>query len=522
MNMIVGQIVGGGNTELIIREKKGVGLELGDLVAVEDGSRRYLYMVSALEYGSLVEEDRLFTSSGSMLEGTKPNVEIPERDLRLFRKVHVSPLLEVRYEGKGEGGRPVPRSPRAIPTFLSKAREITREDFSFLQKPETEIFLGRIRSGTKVLDLDYHLNGEDMLSHHTLISAQTGRGKSNLVKVMLWEAMRHNRFGVLVMDIHNEYFGVGSNKGLKNHPNADRSLVYYSKSPPPGQRRLRINLRALYPSYLIGVVELTEAQEGALEFYYREHGRDWIRELMTEDAVREKEYERRGVQPVTIHTLRRKLGNLFKIRTAKEGGAPYCEDEVFDMESMGESTVKDIADCIEQGKVVIIDGSSISDDTGLIITNAVMKDIFHRYESYKDEGTLKDRPQVGVVLEEAPRVLGEAYGDNIFGKIAREGRKFRIGLIAVSQMVSIIPDDILANIGTKIIMGNEMAQERRKLIESASQDLSAYDQLIAGLDKGEAIVSSIFSKFPVPIYTPLFENLVKEVETEKRSEKAFF
>jgi hypothetical protein len=75
--MIVGQIVSGGNTELIIREKKGVGLELGDLVAVEDGSRKYLYMVSALEYGSLVEEDRLFTSSGSMLEGTKPNVEIP-------------------------------------------------------------------------------------------------------------------------------------------------------------------------------------------------------------------------------------------------------------------------------------------------------------------------------------------------------------------------------------------------------------------------------------------------------------
>jgi len=241
--MIVGQIVGGSNTELIIREKKGVGLELGDLLAVEDGSRKYLYMVSALEYGSLVGEDRLFTSSGSMLEGTKPNVEIPEKDLRLFRKVHVSPLLEVREEG----GQLIPKSPRAIPVFLSKARDITKEDFSFLQKPETEIFLGKIRSGTKVLDFDYHLNGEDMLSHHALISAQTGRGKSNLVKVMLWEAMRHNRFGILVMDIHNEYFGVGSSKGLRNHPNASRSLVQYSKNPPTGQKRLVINLRALLP-----------------------------------------------------------------------------------------------------------------------------------------------------------------------------------------------------------------------------------------------------------------------------------
>jgi DNA helicase HerA-like ATPase len=516
--MIVGQIVSGGNTELIIREKKGVDLELGDLVAVEDGSRKYLYMVSALEYGSLVGEDRLFTSSGSMLEGTKPNVEIPEKDLRLFRKVHVSPLLEVREDG----GKLIPKSPRAIPLFLSKVRDITKEDFSFLKKPETEIFLGKIRSGTKVLDFDYHLKGEDVLSHHALISAQTGRGKSNLVKVMLWEAMKHNKFGILVMDVHNEYFGVGSSKGLRNHPNASRSLIQYSKNPPTGQKRLVINLRALLPSDLTGILQLSEAQEGALDFYYREHEKNWIRELMTEDAAREKEYEKKGIQAVTIRSLRRKLGNLFKIRTQKESDLPYCQDDVFDMESMGESTIKDIADLIEQGKVVLIDGSSISDDTGLIVTSAVMREIFYRYEYYKGEGTLNEKPQVGVVLEEAPRVLGESYGGNIFGRITREGRKFRIGLIAVTQMVSIIPDDILANIGTKIIMGNEMAQERRKLIESAAQDLSAYDQLIAGLDKGEAIVSSIFSKFPVPIYTPLFEDLVKEAEIEKKSERTFF
>jgi hypothetical protein len=516
--MVVGQIVCGNNEALILREKKGVGLELGDLVVVEDGLRKYIYMVSALEYGSLIEDDRIFTSSGSMLEGTKPNVEIPEKDLRLFRKVSISPLLEVREE---RGGL-VPKSPRSIPVFFSTAREISREDFSFMKKPQNEIFLGRIRSGTKVLELDYHLSGEDMLSHHALISAQTGRGKSNLVKVMLWEAMRHNKFGILVMDVHNEYYGVGSSKGLRSHPNASRSLVQYSKSPPTGQKRLVINLRSLVPADLTGILPLTEAQDGALDFYYREHEREWIKALMTEDVDLEKAYEKKGIQAVTIRSLRRKLGNLFKIRIQKETGLPYCRDEVFDMETMGESTVKDIADRIEEGKVVLIDGSSISDDTGLIVTSAVMREIFNRYEDYKGEGTLKDKPLVGVVLEEAPRVLGESYGNNIFGRIAREGRKFRIGLIAVTQMVSVIPDEILANIGTKIIMGNEMAQERRKLMESAAQDLTAYEQIIAGLDKGEAIVSSIFSKFPVPIYTPLFEEYAKGGETEKRAEQTYF
>jgi DNA helicase HerA-like ATPase len=177
---------------------------------------------------------------------------------------------------------------------------------------------------------------------------------------------------------------------------------------------------------------------------------------------------------------------------------------------------------MEEGKIVLIDGSSISDETGLIITGAVTKEVFHRYEGYKDQGVLRDRPQIGIVLEEAPRVLGEAYGDNIFGKIAREGRKYKIGLIAVTQIVSVIPPEILANIGTKIIMGNEMAQERRRLIESASQDLSAYEQIIAGLDKGESIVSSIFSKFPVPIYTPLFEDLVQEETPQRKADQVFF
>jgi len=519
--MIVGQIVGGNNINLIIREKKGVGLELGDMVAVEEGNKRYLYLVSQLEYGALVDEDRLFTSAGSMLESQNPNVEIPEKDLRIFRKVTINPLIEViRREGNGEEKEKA-QSPRSIPPFLSKVREIKSEDFSFLEKPESEILVGKIRSGSKCLDYNYYVNGSELFSHHALVSAQTGRGKSNLVKVMLWDAMKHDNFGILVLDVHNEYFGHGTSKGLGSHLNAGRSLVYYSVNPPPGGRMLTVNLKSLKPQDLRGVVSLTEAQKGALDLCFRETDREWIKELLTDDPSKDKEYERKGISLTTIYALRRKLGNLFKMRTgAQTDGAPYCTDKVFDLETMGENTTKDMAQALEDGKTVLIDGSCIPDDTGMILISAVMRDIFRRYEGYRDEGLLGSKPQIGVVLEEAPRVLGESYGDNIFGRVAREGRKFKIGLLAVTQMVSVIPDEILANIGTKIIMGNEMAQERRRLIESACQDLTAYDQLIAGLGKGEAIVSSIFSKFPVPIYIPLFEELVAAETHEAEKNRA--
>ena len=73
-----------------------------------------------------------------------------------------------------------------------------------------------------------------------------------------------------------------------------------------------------------------------------------------------------------------------------------------------------------------------------------------------------------------------------------------------------LPISILANMNTKIILGNEMKQEREAIIASASQDLSEDDKNIASLDKGEAIITSIFVPFAMPIKIPLFEDIVKE------------
>ena len=509
--MFVGQIVKGNDKELIMREKKGVDLELGNLLTIDNANKKYILMVSALEYGSLIDESRLFTSAGTMLEGTRPNIEFPESDLTIYRSIKMKTLLEIKIEATKHVARP----PRSIPTFMSKVRETAERDFSFLEEPKNKILLGSIRSGSKVLNCQYNIDGEEMLSHHMLISAQTGRGKSNLVKVMLWEAMKHGKFGMLVIDVHNEYFGHGVDRGLKDHPNAKNSLVYYSKSPPPGQKSLRINLKSITPQDIIGILELSEVQKEALDHYHKKFKKEWISSLMVTD---EKE-----VKDGTLRALRRKFGNLFNLY--EHEGLYGCSDEIFDMETMGEMTIKDMADTMEAGKIVLIDGSSISDETSLIIASSVLREIFYRYDGYKTQGILKMKPQIGVVLEEAPRVLADTYGSNIFSRIAREGRKFKIGLMAITQLASLIPREILANIGTKVIMGNEVAQERRTLIESSAQDLTAYDQIIAGLDKGEAIVSSIFSKFPVPIYTPLFEDIVKKEGSqtgERKTQTTFF
>ncbi len=80
---------------------------------------------------------------------------------------------------------------------------------------------------------------------------------------------------------------------------------------------------------------------------------------------------------------------------------------------------------------------------------------------------------------------------------------------------------------TKIILGNEMALERKAIIDSAAQDLSDDSRTIASLDVGEAIISSNFTKFAVPIQIPLFEDYaekyLKNVKgaTKKETKRAF-
>jgi hypothetical protein len=69
---------------------------------------------------------------------------------------------------------------------------------------------------------------------------------------------------------------------------------------------------------------------------------------------------------------------------------------------------------------------------------------------------------------------------------------------------------------TKIILGNELSSERSAIIDSASQDLSADEQNIASLDKGEAIISSNFTRFAIPIKIPLFEDYIKQNQGESK------
>ena len=496
---IVGQVVAGSVAGIAIRQKSGKNIELGDLLVAEESEGGYLLLkVFNLGYGSQIPVEVRELAAGLQLEGYSQGLDFMDPKLRNYTMASVKGILRVKDDEL--------KIPKVLPTFFSSVRLATREDIGFLAKPpKYPIYMGKMRSGSKVLDIDVYLDGESFLTHHVLIAPTTGRGKSNLVKVLLWSAMDTRRFGIFVIDAHDEYYG-RDGLGLRDHHNSKTSLRYYSPDPTPGANTLVINLKTLEPEHFDGIIFFTDAQEDAISAYYREFRDDWIENIVRGTVIEGVEVTRK-----TIGVLQRKFRRALGVY--EQGGELICDSEVFSL-TAGTSTLDDIVRALEDCQVVVVDTSRLGEEGELLIGSIVANKVFYNYKKSKGKGTLEEKPPLGIVIEEAPRVLSEEkleQSDNIYSRIAREGRKFKVGLIAITQLASVIPTTVLTNMNTKIILGNEMASERSAIINSAAQDLADEERTIASLDKGEAIISSIFAKFALPIYTPLFKEFVKKI-----------
>jgi len=486
-----GQVISGEFGKILIRQKAGSEIELGELLVADGSDFKILLQVYDLVYGSQISQQNLELISGLRLEEGS-NLEFMDANLRNYTLAYLKPMLSI---SSGEG-----KLCKTLPGFFSTVRGVEKEDLNFLVKPKNPLFVGKLRSGSRVLDFDIFLPGEKVFSHHMLIPASTGKGKSNLCSVMLWNCVGAGYAGILVLDPHDEYYG-RSGLGLKDHPEKEK-VVYYSPNPIVGGKSLKINFTFLKPNHFHGVVNFSDPQWQMMNAYYKKFSSNWISAMLEEQEI-----EGVSFMEGTVAVVKRVLMGVLGL--SMSSGQIYCSG-VFDVNA-GMNTVPDICLELEEGKIAVVDTSSFAGSIEILIGSIITSEVFKKYKKYKADGVLDSKPVISVVLEEAPRVLGKEVlerGSNIFSTIAREGRKFKVGLVAITQLPSLIPRQILANMNTKVILGMEMGPERQAIIESASQDLSNDARNIAALDKGEAIVTSTFSKFAIPVKIPLFKEIV--------------
>ena len=269
---VKGQVISGEFGRILIRQKSDKSLEIGELLIADAGENNVLLQVFELLYGSQISDKNLELISGLKLEENN-DLEFMDPNLRNYMLAYLKPLAFICKNSI--------RLCKTLPSFFSSVREISKEDLSFLDSPKNPLFIGNLRSGSKSLDVPVSLDGKKVFSHHILISGTTGRGKSVLLKNMLWNTIEKDYCGILVLDPHDEYYG-RSELGLKDSKNSSRVVYYTSNSPPAGCKSLKINLKLIKPSHFNGVVDFSDPQKQLMNMYFKQFGSKWIEAVVLE------------------------------------------------------------------------------------------------------------------------------------------------------------------------------------------------------------------------------------------------
>jgi len=464
-------------------------VEVGQIFSVQDGGLTFLARVRDIVHDSNYE-GKWDTS----LKGT----QFFDED-QIFNRVIAEPLGCIINGGF--------RKARTIPTKFSEVRKATEGEFKFLGQVMGDIEIGYLRNGSKTVEGIPVALHSDAMDHHMGVFATTGMGKSNFMKVFSASCMKlaasgKSKFGLLIVDPHGEYLkGKGPVKGLMHLKKYRDGLACYSidkrNASDPGVEELAIGTREISPSDVRVLYEWSPAQLDALEAVPRIFDAGWFEEIQTHEGIDKLISE--DFNENTIKVISRRM------RTVKERNR-YIDE--------ARSSIPNIISRIQDGKVVLVDIPRMSDRSELFLLSVLSRCIMDRYK----EDAPESRKNCLITIEEAQRVLGQGNVSR-FESIAREGRKFGVGLCAITQQPKLIDKQLLSQFNTLVVMGLGDKNDRAQIEESAKQDLSSMDVEIQTLEKGEAIISTLNIPFPVPVRIHKYEHYLQDLENDDRSDE---
>lgn len=495
-----GRLFGKNVLEGVFRAAPDEDLFLGELlVAIDDSTgRRYLFRVVDVTYGTEHREpgwaERI---AGTLLtddvEGSEGAHPLYEHDRRTYRVAECRCLGYLTPDGSDF------RKPKSLPTQFSRVVAPEAADFAFLRSRMGDLPVGTLRSGESEVDFEVGIPGSS-LATHVGIFATTGMGKSNLMLVLAGGVMRSNgRYGLLIVDPHGEY-----RKELPRHPWAGERLRMYASRQLPGSTHLRLSLAELTVDDLRTAADWTRPQEEALyelERHYRSEGLAWLADFAKlEDlpGFREVDLGNR-IALNTLQVVHRRARRIVELPCISTDKAV----------SVGGAILRDL----EDGRVVLVDVGGLGSTEEVLVASFLTRRVLDRWQSaYLDDADAHERlPVVAIALEEAQRVLSAAADreSNVFPRVAREGRKFKVGLCAVTQQPKLLDDELLSQFNTFFILGLADEKDRNILRASAKQDLSALGPEIQTLMPGECLIANLSAPFAVPAKVHFWPTVLK-------------
>jgi hypothetical protein len=376
-------------------------------------------------------------------------------------------------------------------------------DFEFLRSRMGDLPVGHLRSGETEVDFTVGIPGSS-LATHVGIFATTGMGKSNLMQVLAGGVLQsQGRYGLLLVDPHGEY-----RTSLNRHPWASERLRTYAARRLANTSTLRISLAELSVDDLRTAYEWSRPQEEALfeleRFYGSSAGAGlaWLLPFSQLDDLapfREIDLNSR-VALNTLQVVHRRARRIVELECVSAD--PNL--------SVGGAIVRDLV----EGKVVLVDVSGLGSTEEVLVASFLARRILDEWSgAYLDDPDRHERmPVVAIVLEEAQRVLSSNRDreSNVFPRVAREGRKFKVGLCAITQQPKLLDDELLSQFNTFFILGLADEKDRNILRGSSKQDISALGPEIQTLMPGECLIANLAAPFAVPAKIHLWADVCRD------------
>jgi DNA helicase HerA-like ATPase len=500
-----GRIFGKSVLEAQFRAFFGIDLFLGELLVAEDAerARRYLFRVVDVTYGSdSTDPNWAERTAGAYMAGDVAGspYTIHDPEQRLYKVAKCAPLGYVDPAGEF-------RKPKSLPAQFAQVTAPTAADLAFLEGRMGDLRLGMLRSGEDTIDLEVGIEGETLVSH-VGVFATTGMGKSNLMKVLSGEILAsQGRYAFLLFDPHGEYLdgGGGIRRGLRDHPwAADRLRVYATRpGATAGATALRLTLGEITLGDLQTAYDWSSAQVDAIHRLNRLYHEDWLPEVADESEDPEEIAKQVGAMASTIQVIRRRAQRILELP---------CISRDSSQASLSERIVRELQD----GRSVLVETSGLSDMEEVLVASVIVRRLMETASTLflEDRDRFAALPPTLVALEEAQRVLSRVKrsDENVFPRVAREGRKFKVGLCAVSQQPKLIDDELLSQFNTFFILGLADEKDRNILRGSSKQDIKDLGPEIQTLMPGEAVVTNLDAPFALPARVYLYEEYLKSVK----------
>ena len=428
--------------------------QVGEYVTVEYDGKKVLGMVENLVRGN----DALNIDLHDV-EAIQTIARIGGKDYYIKGKV--------KLLGDVNDNLRLPRTPALPGTPIKLAdREILDKVF----KVKNPIKLGTLVNQS---DIEVNVEANPILNRHLAILAMTGAGKSNTVAVLMDQLLGYN-VPIFVFDMHGEYRDA-------DFPNGEVNVI-----------RPKIN-----PTYMSfsEIKKLVNIPNNA-----------YIQERHFRQAFNKAKKE---ITEGTEHTykLLDAMYDILYVKSQEEGSDKQIVDVMNKIEdskdkynNLFDNNMSNILSSIKIGHVNVLDLSQADESVSEVLVSHIMRNALQRRKNaiHGSSDKTLDHP-VFFIIEEA-HILAPNKRDSQskywIQRVAREGRKFGLGLCLVSQSPKTVDHDALSQMNNMIILRLVEPEDQRH-VQSASESLSKdlINQL-PSLNVGEAIVLGLMSKVP--------------------------